>query len=65
MAETINSSYEKALKTINESPEKAEEVFALLQEAYSQGSAEAAYAIGSWYLHGKHVDRDISKAANS
>ncbi len=33
-----------------------------LYEAFELGSVEAAYALGSFYLHGKHVKRNPEKA---
>jgi uncharacterized protein len=39
------------------------EALELLQAASRKGSAEATYAIGSWYLFGRHVSRDLAEAA--
>jgi uncharacterized protein len=41
---------------------RPEDVLALLTEAANDGSADAQYALGSLYLHGKHVAKDIEKA---
>ena len=36
--------------------------FELLLQADKLKSVEAAYALGSWYIYGFHVERDFSKA---
>src|SRR6266699_2245941 len=37
-------------------------VFALLNQAEQRGNAQAAYALGTWYLHGTHVKKDRKRA---
>ncbi|MES0863756.1 hypothetical protein ABLN87_15510 [Ruegeria sp. SCPT10] len=39
----------------------SEEILSLLLEAANLGDAEAIYAIGTFYLHGKYLDKDVSK----
>lgn len=39
------------------------EALALLEKADKAGSAEAAYALGTWYLFGKHVRKNYRTAA--
>lgn len=34
----------------------------LLQKSFRRGNPRAAYALGTWYLHGAHVSRDMRKA---
>jgi len=48
-----------ALKSDRTSLDRA---VALLREAANQGSAEADYAIGTWYGFGKHLPQDDQKA---
>ncbi len=48
-----------ALKSDSVSLDRA---VALLREAASKGSAEADYAIGTWYGFGKHLPQDDQKA---
>lgn len=38
--------------------------FELLQTADKKGDPEASYAIGTWYLFGRFVDKDLRKAAS-
>lgn len=40
-----------------------EAAFELLLRASSMDNSEAIYAIGTWYLHGVHVDKNIYKSA--
>lgn len=53
----------KAL-TMLDSPEyDGNEVVGLLLKAEQAGNAEAIYALGTWYLFGKHLPKDHRKAA--
>lgn len=36
--------------------------FDLLTRAFELGSPEAAYALGTWYLHGRHVRKNLKRA---
>lgn len=54
--------YAKALKLAKAPNGNKEKVLELLEESYSQGNPEAAYALGTWYLHGEHVKKDLRKA---
>ena len=36
--------------------------YELLCEADTRGSSEASYALGTWYLFGKYVKKDLNKA---
>ena len=56
--------------TIQKNPD-FEKAYALLLQAYEAGSAEATYAIATWYLHGQYLKTDfrigtkyLKKAAN-
>ena len=53
--------YQTALEKANANEEK-KEVAELLEKAYSLGSADAAYALGSWYLYGEYFQKNIEKA---
>lgn len=39
-----------------------EEAFKLLNRASRQKNPKACYALGTWYLHGKYVKKDLKKA---
>lgn len=39
-------------------------VFSLLEKAKNQKNPKAVYALGTWYLFGKHVDKDTTVAFN-
>jgi uncharacterized protein len=54
--------YEKALSLAEKNPEKEEDVYVLLSKAASAGDAQATYALATWYLHGKFLEKDIVKA---
>ena len=56
-----NDSYAKALELAKAPNSNKEKVLELLEEAHSQGNPEAAYALGTWYLHGEHVKRTFEK----
>lgn len=56
-----NNSYSKALSMMKKGspPEKA---YPLLVEAMEAGDYRAHYAIGTWYLYGRHLKMDLKKA---
>lgn len=57
-----SSNYEIALKeALKKKPDFAK-TFGLLNEALTAGDARAAYALGTWYLHGTHVRKNRRKA---
>jgi TPR repeat protein len=56
------SKYEMALVEIRKEYPDIPLVLALLNESIDEGSSEAAYALGTWYLFGNHVDQDWKKA---
>ena len=39
-----------------------EEAYQLLKRAMEYGNPEAIYAIGTWYLHGVHLEKDLEKS---
>ena len=41
---------------------KYKEAFELLEEADKKNNPVASYAIGTWYLHGTYVPKDLGKA---
>lgn len=55
--------YDKALSLMNRgaTPDKA---YALLIEAMEAGDYRAHYAIGTWYLYGRHVKASVKKAVD-
>ena len=54
--------YKKALKLAYKSPLDADKVIATLNSAIALGSADAAFALGTWYLQGVNVETDIKLA---
>jgi len=58
----VNSLYEQALQEAKKKRPDDEKVFSLLTKSLESGEIKAAYALGTWYLHGKHVKRNIRRA---
>ncbi len=56
--------YRKALRIARQEGAKYEKVFELLEQSMKMGSADATYAVATWYLHGTHVAPDIVKGTN-
>lgn len=54
--------YEEALKFAQQDDGDFGKVFTLLFQSYEDGDSRAAYALGTWYLHGKHVRKNLKKA---
>jgi TPR repeat protein len=54
--------YEEALAETSRDKPDIELVLDLLEKSLALGNPRAAYALGTWYLHGEHVDKDTSKA---
>lgn len=61
MRDKVNKKYTKALKLAQSKQYDANKVIRLLNEAIDEGSGEAMYALATWYLFGKHVDKDLAK----
>lgn len=62
MANTGNTHLKRALALAKTKDHDPDEVLALLKKADELGNAEAAYAIGTWYLFGKHVRKNFRTA---
>lgn len=63
-------SYDKALELMRLPLDDIKEVTKLLKQAWSEGDARAAYALGTWYFHGangikqnKNIGIELIKAA--
>lgn len=54
--------YKSALSEAQKDNADLNYVFGLLEKARKQNNPKATYALGTWYLHGKFVKRDIDKA---
>lgn len=54
--------YRQAIKEIKKNPPDMEKTFRLLLDSYESGGYKAAYALGTWYLHGRHVEKDLSRS---
>ena len=37
-------------------------MYDFFEKSYKQGNIKAAYALGTWYLHGYHVKKNLKKA---
>lgn len=53
---------EKAQAEVKKPNPDFSEVAELLQRAAADGSGDAYYALGAWYLHGRHYEKDADKA---
>ncbi|WP_292972119.1 hypothetical protein [Mucilaginibacter sp.] len=47
--------YHKALSKAYSEETDLESIFELLERSLAQNNPKAAYALGTWYLHGKYV----------
>jgi uncharacterized protein len=54
--------YYKALKEASGTKPKLSTAYGLLLKAHNSGNYKATYAISTWYLHGKHLKKDLKKA---
>jgi TPR repeat protein len=54
--------YRDALREASKKQADIGKVTSLLKRALKAGDPEAAYALGTWYLHGQHVKQDRRKA---
>ena len=54
--------YREALREATKKRPNTNRVRQLLEEALEAGDPEAAYALGTWYLHGHNVKQSIAKA---
>lgn len=54
--------YSKALIEAQKPSGDLNYVFGLLQKAIALNNPKAKYALGTWYLHGKFVKKDVKKA---
>ena len=54
--------YEEALAEMSQDNPNAKRALKLLNESLAEGNPNAAYALGTWYLHGENVDKDTAKA---
>lgn len=52
----------KARALLHAESKNFEAAFELLMRASAMGNPEAIYAIGTWYLHGRLVDKDLVKS---
>jgi uncharacterized protein len=43
---------------------KAPKAYALLEKAMDKGDYRAAYAIGTWYLHGFYLKKDVKRGVS-
>ena len=55
------SLYERALAEARKASPDLGKVFSMLQKADQGGDPRAAYALGTWWLHGHYVKKDVRK----
>ena len=56
--------YKKALKLAQKKHPNDKKVFELLERSLAKNNPLAMYAMGTWYLHGYYVKKDIKKDFN-
>ena len=56
--------YDAALEEMSKETPNIKQVLVWLNESLELGDSNAAYALGTWYLHGENVDKDLSKAVD-
>jgi TPR repeat protein len=61
-AASDNKKYLAALQLAGRAKPNHAQVRALLEEALEEGSPHAAWALGTWYLHGTYVEKDHNQA---
>ena len=57
-----SSKYERALKLASGKNPNYTDAYRLLYSSYKSGEPRAAYAIGSWFLYGRHVKKNLKSA---
>lgn len=62
MRKRTNKIYLRALNEMRSKAPRLDVAWSMLEEALNEGSADAAYAMATWYLHGMHVRKNASKA---
>ena len=62
MLDEARALYDSALKIARRPNPDFAQAFDLLTRAFDLGSPDAAYALGTWYLHGRHVGKDLKRA---
>lgn len=60
--ETEVDYYDLAMQESLKADAKLDKVYSLLEKALDQGDADAAYMLGNWFMHGKHVEKNLRKA---
>ena len=55
--------YEAALREMRRPRPNIKVVLSLLTDGRREGDGRAAYALGTWYAHGRHVPKSLFKAA--
>lgn len=57
-----SDSYQIALEEISKETPDIDKVIFLLEKSSREGDSRATYALGTWYLYGKHLKKNITKA---
>ena len=58
----LNKNYAQALREIKKGSPDVALVLKLLNQAIDEGCPESAYALATWHLFGKYVEKDWTKA---
>ena len=58
----MKSSYDLALELMLQSKPDIKRVTLLLNKGVEEGNSDSAYALGTWYLLGKNLEKDMCKA---
>lgn len=62
MSKKTNDLYQMALVEAKKKKPDNKKVFSLLMKSMRKGNPQATYALATWYLHGKHVKKNLHKA---
>ena len=62
MKQMVDGDFSRALSEMSKAEPDLAVAFASLELSYGSGNPQAAYALGTWYLHGRYVDKDAQTA---
>lgn len=62
MTKSSNDRYATAMKEASKRRPDFGKAYSFLQSARKAGDLRASYALATWYLHGRHVKRDLKLA---
>jgi TPR repeat protein len=62
MAKAKQTLYDLAIRESKKKNRDDEKIFGILNESLEEGDARAAYSLGTWYLQGKFVKKNLRTA---